>query len=134
MCFGNQVFIRAPLKECFCKLIRTSCTYCILYIICLIIFCFVKNKIVCSNINKVCLMFYYLKTLNKIITVKVVLLVFAPSQDQHHIDSFHRNYVKQSKRKWLLEHFLVVRQWYVSRTHNKLLIIQRDIQLGLRIE
>ena len=166
--FSNKFFacaleikfsLRAPLKQCFCKLIRTSCTYCILYIICLIIFCFVTNKIVCSNINKVCLMFYYLKTLNKIMrelvlhmlfqngsyffrlfqrkiiywvrnifdffyAVSVVLLVFAPSQDQHHIDSFHRHYVKQSKRKLLLEHFLVARQWQVSRTPSELLITQ----------
>ena len=62
--------------------------------------------------------------------VSVVLVVFAPSQDQHHIDWFHRHYVKQSHRKSLLEHFLVARQWFVSRTPNKLLITQRDIQLG----
>ena len=65
--------------------------------------------------------------------VSVVLLVFAPSQDQHHIDSFHRRYVKQSKRKSLQEHFLVARQWYVSRTPSELLITQRDIQLGYRL-
>ena len=65
--------------------------------------------------------------------VSVVLLVLAPSQDQHHIDSFHRHYVKQSKRKSLLEHFLVARQWYVSRTPNELLITQRDIQLGYEL-
>ena len=65
--------------------------------------------------------------------VSVVLLVFAPSQDQHHIDSFHINYVKQSKRKSLLEHFLVTRQWYISRTLKELLITQRDIQLGYKL-
>ena len=36
------------------------------------------------------------------------MLVFAPSRDQHNVDSFHRKYVKQSKKKSLLEHFLVV--------------------------
>ena len=39
--------------------------------------------------------------------VSVVLLVFAPSQDEHHIDLFHRHYVKQSKRKLLQEHVRV---------------------------
>ena len=61
------------------------------------------------------------------------LLVLAPSQDQHHIDSFHRHYVRQSKRKSLLEYFLVARQWYVSRTPNELLVTQRDIQLGYEL-
>ena len=65
--------------------------------------------------------------------VSVVLLVFAPSQDQHHTDSFHRRYVKLSKRKSLLEHFLVARKWYVPKTPKMLLITQRDIQLGYKL-
>ena len=65
--------------------------------------------------------------------VSVVLLVLAPSQDQHHIDSFHRHYVKQSMRKSLQEHFLVARQWYVSRTPSELSITQRDIQLDYEL-
>ena len=58
------------------------------------------------------------------------LFVFAPGQDQHNTDSFHRNYVKQSKKISPLEHFLVVSQSYVSRTPRELLINQRHIQLG----
>ena len=65
--------------------------------------------------------------------VSVVQLVFAPNQDQHHIDSFYRHYVKQSKRKSLLEHFLVARRWYVSRIPSKLLISQGDVQLGYEL-
>ena len=63
-------------------------------------------------------------------TVCVVLLVFTPGQDQHNMDSFHRNYVKQFKKKLPLEHFLIVSQSYVSRTPSELLIDQRHIQLG----
>ena len=54
---------------------------------------------------------------------------FAPGQDRHNIDSFHRNFVKQSK-EIATGTFSSCKSIDVSRNSSELLIDQRHIQLG----
>ena len=64
----------------------------------------------------------------------VVLLVFSPGQDRRKIYSFHRNCVKQSKKKSLPENFLVVSQVVRVKNPQRAFNRPKAHSTGLQIE